>query len=166
MRVLRWLGIGLVAIVGLLLVAAVAARLSDGPFGIMAGGPLVAGELVAERDIDFAFAADVQTIEFQLLEPPRSRTVWVVVHDGAAYVPCGFLSLPLWKQWPHEAMEDGRALLRINGKRYERLAVRVTDMDTYRQVTSLVARKYGLGDAGEPDPEAVWIFRMDPRPQA
>ena len=164
MKVLRWLGISLAVLVVLLVAASVAARFSDGPLGIIAGGPLEAGELVTGRDVDFSFVDPIATIEFQLVDPPRSRTVWVVQIDGVPYVPCGFLAVPLWKQWPHEAQEDGRAILRIDGKRYERQAVRVTDLETHARVSDLVAEKYGLGRSGEPDPDAVWIFRMDPRP--
>lgn len=163
MAVLRWLGIGLAAIVGVLVVVGVGARFADGPIGILAGGPLRSGELVTERDIDWTFAKDINTIEFALVEPPRSRTVWVVVHDQQLYVPCGFLDVPLWKQWPHEVAADGRAVLRIDGKRYERQAVRVTDPELLPTLGQLVARKY-LG--GNPSPEgtgSTWFFRFDPR---
>ena len=113
---------------------------------------------------DWSFATDVQNIEFQLLEPPRSRTVWIVVEDGKAYIPCGIPNFRLWKQWPHEALEDGRALLRIDGKLYPRQLVKVKDMSLIASLGEKVGHKYGLspGD-GEPDPDAVWFFRLDPR---
>jgi len=58
-------------------------RVSDGPVGFFSGGPIETGEIV-QGDVDWRFATDIETIEFQLLEPPRSRTVWIVVHEGEA----------------------------------------------------------------------------------
>jgi hypothetical protein len=46
MRVLRWLVGLLLALVALLGAAVLAARFGDGPTGLLAGGPLVAGELI------------------------------------------------------------------------------------------------------------------------
>jgi hypothetical protein len=163
MRIVRGLGMVVVVCVALILGVALAARLSDGPIAIFAGGPLVAGDLVGEKDVDFSFATDIAEIEFQLLRPPRSRTVWILVNDGKAYVPCGFLDVPLWKQWPQEALADGRAVLRIDGKRYERQAVRVEDLEEWQTVMQLAGAKYGFGDGATPDPNATWLFRMDPR---
>ena len=153
---------GLLAVA--LLVLFVYGRFSDGPMGFFSGGPLVRGEKITTAVPDWSFAPDVQNIEFQLLEPPRSRTVWIVVEDGKAYIPCGIPNFRLWKQWPHEALEDGRALLRIDGKLYPRQLVKVKDMSLIASLGEKVGHKYGLspGD-GEPDPDAVWFFRLDPR---
>ena len=147
-----------------LLILFVYGRFSDGPVGFFSGGPLVSGERVTTPVPDWSFATDVQNIEFQLLEPPRSRTVWVVVEDGKAYIPCGIPNFRLWKQWPHEALEDGRALLRIDGKLYPRQLVKVEDMSLVASLSEKVGHKYGLPSGGdEPDPDAVWFFRLDPR---
>jgi hypothetical protein len=163
MRILRGLGTAIVVLVGLAVVVAAGARCADGPVGVLAGGALRAGEWVAEPVADWGFAADVETIEFQLLEPARSRTVWIAVHGGRAYVPCGFLQVPLWKQWPHEALADGRAVLRIEGRRYPVQAVRVEEHEEYAAVARVAAAKYGFGAEGTPSRDQVWIFRMDPR---
>ena len=163
MFALRWLGIVIGGLLTLLVVVTVVARLSDGPLAIFAGGPLVAGELVTERDVDWTFATDIAEIEFQLVEPPRSRTVWLIVHEGSLYIPCGFLDVPLWKQWPHEAEADGRSILRIDGKLYERQAVRVHDADERQAVFTKAAAKYGFAEVtAAPDPDEFWLFRMDP----
>jgi hypothetical protein len=162
-KVIRWIGIGLGVLALLLAGVAVAARFSDGPIGAFAGGPLVSEELVPDGSVDWSFAEPLSTIEFQLEEPPRSRTVWFVLHEGALYVPCGMPNFTLWKQWPHEALADGRSVLRVEGRRYERQAVRVTDPDVVAPVLELVTGKYGLGDAEDAGPDDVWIFRMDPR---
>lgn len=163
MPVLRGLGIAVLAIVLALAAVAIGARFADGPVGILPGGPLVAGELVPESEIDWSFATDLDTIEFGLIEPPRSRTVWLIVHEGELYVPCGFLDVPLWKQWPHEALEDGRSLLRVAGKRYERQAVKIEDAELHAELARLVSAKYGTPGGQPPGPNDVWFFRMDRR---
>jgi hypothetical protein len=129
-------------------------RVSDGPVGFFSGGPLESGEFV-DGQVDWRFATDVPTIEFQLLEPPRSRTVWVIVEDGQAYIPCGLPNFTLWKQWPHEALEDGRAILRIDGQRYR---VQLRKMEDPALISSLlrnVGEKYDLSPGEDPDPDSV-----------
>jgi hypothetical protein len=162
MRVIRWLGGIVVGLAVALVVVVVAARFADGPLGPIAGGPLEAGEMVPDPR-SWQFAEGIQEIELQLLEPPRSRTVWIVVRDGKAYVPCQFVNVRLWKQWPHEAERDGRAIVRIAGKRYAVQVVRVTDPAVLPDLGKLVVDKY-LG--GQTPPEGTgetWFFRLDPR---
>lgn len=161
-RLLRGIGLALLAAIALLVGIGVVARCSDGPIAAFPGGPFRSGEAV-EGEPDWSFARDVKNIELQLADPPRSRTVWVVVHQGLPYVPCGFLDLPLWKKWPYEVLEDGRVVLRIDGRLYERQAVKVTDPEEYRAVGALVAEKYGLGAERRADPDKVWVFRLEPR---
>ena len=162
---LRWIGIvlaaGVALVVALVAVVAVAARLSDGPIGPFPGGAFGEGPVSAEQEVDWSFAAPIPEIEFQLLEPVRSRVVWVIVHEGELYIPCGFPNFRLWKQWPHEALEDGRALLRIDGTLYLRQAVRVSDPALIETLTSLALEKYKPLE-GAADSE-IWYFRMDPR---
>jgi hypothetical protein len=169
MRLIRWLGIALIAIVGLLTAIVVGARFSDGPVAIIAGGPLRAGELVVGPEPDWSFARDTETIEFQLLTPPRSRTTWVLEHEGKIYVPCGYMNSfvgRLWKKWPIEAEQDGRAIVRIEGKRYERQLVRVTSPALFDVLTKEIRRKY-QAPVSTPDVEAnaVWLFELAPRPE-
>ncbi len=61
-------------------------------------------------------------------------------------------------------------VLRIDGKRYERQAVLVTDPEVIAAL-SLRFEKWGekafsfpLGEAPTDDPKDIWFFRMDPRP--
>lgn len=159
---LRWTAIGLGALVLALVLGGVAARFADGPLGPFPGGPFERGERVSADGVDWSFLRDVQEVELQLLEPPRSRTTWVVLHEGRPYVPAGFLDVPLWKQWPHEAARDGRALLRVHGRIYPVRAEKVTDRTVYEAVAARSAEKYGLG-GGEASPEDVWFFRLEPR---
>lgn len=156
--------VGLVALAVLL---ALGARCADGPLGPIAGGPLESGALVREPVTDWSFVADVEEVELQLLDPPRSRTVWILVHEGEAYIPCGFLDVPLWKQWPYEALRDGRALVRAEDRRYPVRLERVEDSTLRATLSEIAAEKYGLG-GGEPAPaDEVWYFRLEWRtPQA
>jgi hypothetical protein len=165
MRVLRWLGY---SALGLLAIAAAVwgfARMHDGPLGMLAGGPLTSGEWVSvPPEPDWRFAHDVQTVEFQLMSPARSRTTWILEVDGRLYIPCGYMNSALgrlWKQWPIEAEQDGRAVLRVDGKRYSRQLVRVREGQIVEQITQELARKYRIPAT----PEAVtsgslWLFEL------
>ena len=164
----------LIAIVGIALAIgafyAVAVRFSDGPFGIVAGGPLQSGELI-QSEPDWVFAHDVPTIELQLLSPPRSRTVWMIEHEGKIYVPCGYRNTwlgRLWKQWPLEVEKDPRAIVRIKDKRYERTLIPVTSK--HPSIEALLAelqRKYMGGAGSAPasivDTDALLLFELAPR---
>jgi hypothetical protein len=167
MKLLRWaVGIVVGAVVMLGLTAFLIARVADGPVSLLAGGPFTSGELVDVAPEDWSFVTDVEEVELQLVEPPRSRITWIVVHGGHAYVPCGFLDVPLWKQWPHEAERDGRALLRLDGRIYPVRAERVTDPVLHAELGKLSAAKYGFGGGEPPDPDQVWFFRLSPRDEA
>ena len=158
MKVIRWSIYGLAAVLVGLLVVVVVARNSDGPLGALAGGPLEAGEAVT-GPVDWAFLKDVDTLELQLVQPPRSRTVWAVLHDGAPYVPCGLPGFRLWKQWPHEAVMDGRAILRSEGRLYRGRLVKVEDASLHGTLTDLVDQKYQAG--GAYDADTLWFFRFE-----
>ena len=167
MRGLRWIAVAAAGLVLSIGVVALAARFLDGPVAIFAGGPLRGGELVTGPEPDWAFAREVREIELQLLEPPRSRTTWVLVHEGRLYVPCGYMTRRwgrLWKRWPLEAERDGRAVVRIGDRRWERQAVRVLDEGLFAALAAEAGRKYGARIP--PGPLAttdVWFFELAPR---
>ena len=146
---------------------AVSARFSDGPSVIFSGGPLVAGELVTGPEPDWSFTRDVRTFELQLLDPPRSRTLWIVEHEGKLYLNSNYmggLRERLWKRWPAQAERDGRAIMRIEGKRYERTLVRIKTGAVVDGVTAEFTRKYGgVMTAVEVEAEELWLFEMAPR---
>ncbi len=158
----RWLvriaGI-LAALVALVFVGA---RLHDGPLGPIPGGALASGEIVSAPVTDWSFAKDVAEVELQLELQHRSRTVWILVNDGQAYVPCS-LGFPPGKSWYQEALKDGRATLRIDGKRYP---VTLSKLDDAAQgplapvLEAEVARKYGNPP---PSDAGVWIFDVRSR---
>lgn len=62
------------SLVLLIVLALIGARFADGPVAIIAGGPVTSGELVTGPEPDGSFVRDIQEVEFQLVDPPRSRT--------------------------------------------------------------------------------------------
>ncbi len=168
MLILRWLGIVLATLVLAAVAVIVVARFHDGPLGIIAGGALVHGDLVTGPEPDWRFVHDVNTVEFQLVSPERSRTTWILEVGGKIYIPCGYMTSAvgrLWKHWPIEAEKDGRAILRVGDKRYERQLVRIQSGDLLGPLTLEISRKYGAPAT----PEAVtsgslWLFELAPRP--
>lgn len=170
---------------------------SDGPLtDIVPGGPLRTGTLVTAQDIDWQAELGgagqcldgecSNTIaELQLVDPPLSRYTGVMVHEGTLYVPCdlGYMwgrfsgsrrrilnLIYVFKTWHEDALADGRAVLRIDGKRYERQAVRVTDPATITALEHQLEEMASAWVAPEPLPPAptdgprdIWFFRMDPR---
>lgn len=165
-------GIAAVPVIALLGVF-VAARLHDGPLGgalaIVAAGPFESGDLYTGPEPDWSFVRDYATVEFQLLEPPRSRTTWIMEHENRIFIVSGYMNTwygKLWKHWPAEAEADGRIVLRVDGTRYERRMVRVMEGDFIRPVLDEISRKY-LGGATVPMSEItsgnMWMFELAPR---
>ncbi len=160
MRILR----GLLYLVVLLAICVGAvffgARFNDGPIAIFPGGPLQSGNLVVDPVEDWSFAADIQEIELQLAYQDTSRTTWIVVHEGNGYIPVS-LSFPPGKTWHKAADEDGAAILRIDGKKYNVDLSRVMDEDLAVQIDETLRMKYppppGSGNGGR------WYFGIESR---
>lgn len=158
-----------VAVVGAIIAGAVAlaARFSDGPLGPVAGGPFSSGETYRGPGPDWQFLTDRDTVELQLLEPPRARTTWILVHDGRAFVPCGYMDTAwgrLWKQWPIEAEQDGRALLRADGTIYPVRLERIEQGPLLDPLVAELNRKYGVGATVETVTSGgLWLFELEPR---
>ncbi len=159
MGIFRGIALGL----GLLVAAAVAgyygARLHDGPLALVPGGPLRAGELYEFPVSDWSFATDVAEIELQLESQRISRTTWILVRGGSAYVPCS-LGFPPGKRWYRDAQRDGRAMLRIDGKRYPVTLAQDDDASLVEFARAEVKRKYGNAPPGD---ARVLFFRIDSR---
>ena len=150
-------------------------RFADGPWIVVSGGPFTTGTVVSEEP-DWSFVKDRQEVEFQLLEPESSRITWIVEHNGRIFIPSGYMTTwwgKIWKQWPIHALEDGRAILRVDGKLYPRQLVRIEDDPDMPYILSELARKYPLGpqDREFSFEEAypivssgyLWIFELTPR---
>ena len=165
MQILMWLagaiGVAMVALV-------IGARFGDGPITIIPGGPLVSGEWFTGAEPDWTFARDIMEMELQLVEPPQSRTTWLQAHDNKLYVVSGYMNSSLgqiWKQWPAQALQDGRAVIRIDGKRYERQLVRILDdWPLLEAITAEVNRKYDAAlSADMAESGDAWFFALKPR---
>jgi hypothetical protein len=166
MKILRWVGgaaLSLALLVALLLFAV---RFADGPVEIIAGGPFTSGALVEGTEPDWSFVRDTPTVEFQLLNPPRSRTTWIIENEGKIYIPCGYMTTSwgkIWKKWPIEAEQDGRAILRVDGKLYPRQLVRVKSGPALAQVIRKLSRKYKIPANMEAvESGYLWLFEMAP----
>jgi hypothetical protein len=161
--------VGLVVVfVGLFLVYA---RFHDGPIAIVAGGPFTSGELYAGPEPDWSPMRTRQEVEFQLLDPSRSRITWIAEHAGKPYIVSGYMNTAfgkLWKHWPHEIAKDDRILLRVDDAIYERRLVRIMEGAMVAPVIAQLAEKYFDGAYfGDPD-EAVrngdmWLYEVAPR---
>lgn len=155
MKILKIL-VGIIAVFVLLVGGAfLAARFHDGPLGLIPGGALVAGEIVAAPVSDWTFA-NIDTIEMQLDAQSSSRTTWILVSEGRAFIPAS-LSFPPGKSWHKSADQDGKATLRINGQRYPVSLTRVQDEALRDQLKEVVGKKYGGGPPGD---GGVWFFEI------
>ncbi len=158
----------LLVIAGLL----VGARFADGPLAIMAGGPFTSGELVTGPEPDWSFVNDVGEVEFQLLEPARSRTTWILHHEGKAYIPCGYMTTwwgKIWKQWPHYLVDDDRVILRIDGNLYQQRMIRLMDHPQLLEFMTIFRQKYGAAAESDVTVEQLrealtlgdyWLFEV------
>ncbi len=174
------LALQIVGIIVLLLAATVVTlklkhQNAAGPSVLFPGGELVSGELHRGAEPDWSFTDEIFTIEFQTLEPASSRRIFIMESDGTAYIPSGYMKSflgRLWKDWAFDVEAGSKlAVPRINGVRYERELIRVTEPSVIAGVAKKLAQKY----AGGATPDAVaqveksvadgdtWIFAMAPR---
>ena len=158
-------------LVTLVVVFLVYARFHDGPIAIIAGGPFQSGALYEGPEPDWSDMRTRQEVEFQLVEPARSRTTWIAEHEGKPYIVSGYMNTTfgkLWKKWPHEIEKDDRILLRVDDVIYERRLVRIMEGPEIRPVVEQLAEKY-FGGAAPEDPDAVvrngdmWLYEVAPR---
>ena len=156
----RWLAYLVFTVVVLLALVFVGARFHDGPLGPIPGGALKSGDVVSEAVVDWSFARDVPEIELQLASEDGSRTVWILVEEGRAYVPCA-LGFPPGKRWYKEAKKDGRAMLRIQGRRYPVTLTKTDDPALAQRMRAEVERKYKRVPPGEEG--GAWFFQVASR---
>ena len=160
-----WFGKLVAGIVVVVLAFFVVTRFTDGPMGIITGGAFSSGEVVSEEP-DWRYVKDYDIVEFQLLDPARSRTTWIVEHDGRIFIPSGYMLSTvgkIWKQWPLPAEKDGRAILRVDAKLYPRQLVRIKDDPVLPAVLAELSRKYANGaqiPVSEVSRGSLWIFEL------
>lgn len=147
--------------------AAMKQRFADGPNRVFSGGPLVSGEIHFGPDPDWSFVNTIPTIEMQLLDPSTSRRIWTVEHEGRLYVWSGYMNSTvgrLWKRWPGQAERNGRAIMRINGIRYERELIRIQAGDELDGITAAITNKYpSQTTRSTVEQGGVWLFEAAPR---
>ncbi len=147
--------------------AAVKQRLSDGSNFVFSGGPLVEGELYSGPEPDWSFVDDVPLIELQLINPPTTRTIWTAENEGKLYVWSGYMGTTvgrMWKQWPLQAEADGRAIVRINGVRYERNLRRIQSGPDLEGIAAAITNKSpSQTTPASIESGSVWLFEAEPR---
>jgi hypothetical protein len=147
------------------------ARFHDGPIAIIAGGPFTSGDIYTGPEPDWSSMRPRQEVEFQLLDPSRSRIAWVAEHEAKPYIVSGYMNTTfgkLWKQWPHEIAKDDRILLRVDDAIYGRRLVRIMEGPMVAPVITQLAEKYldgaSFGDPGEAVRNGdVWLYEVAPR---
>jgi hypothetical protein len=147
---------------------------ADGPSILFPGGELVTGELHSGPDPDWHFTDDTSLIELQIDNPMSSRRIFIAESGGKVYVGSDYMRSflgRLWKDWAFQVAEgDGLAVARINGTRYERQLIRVSEGEVINGIAQKLAEKYS---GGAPDAVAnrkkriidgdTWIFELAPR---
>ncbi len=156
------LGVLLAVLVTIVIVA----RNSDGPMEIIAGGPFKTGEL-ATNISDWQFMDEFMTVEMQTMNPPRSRVMWLVVHDNRLFVLSSYMKTRLgraWKRWPRKLDENNDAIIRVDGKLYELALVRIDDEPTSTGVLARFSEKYNTPYTFDDVMDgSTWLFELTPR---
>lgn len=164
-KLFKWFGIAIVGLVIAIGSLTFGARYHDGPLEIFAGGPFKSGEILAAPN-DWNVLRDRQTVEFQTLEPPISRTIWLVVYDGRLFFTSGYMKSAIGsklKRWPYQLERDNRIILRIDGKLYEQRLLRITSGPDIVPVLDEFDRKYGdsMGiGAAEVTEGYTWMYEV------
>jgi len=166
-KFLKWLGILICTLVVAVGVFLFGMRFTDGPIEIFTGGPFSSGEL-ASAPADWRYLTDRDVIEFQTMNPARSRTVWLAVHESRLFIVSGYMNTgygAIWKQWPHYLEEDDRVILRIDGNLYEQRLERIMEGPEVVPVLNELARKYFGGATGLGSEETItngdtWMFEV------
>ena len=154
-----------IAIAGALFIFAVG--FADGPWGVVPGGAF--SESAQPAPQDWSFTEDLDTVEFQLIDPVSSRTSWIMEHNNRVFIPSGYMNSTvgkLWKHWPMHAEINGTALLRINGEVYRVTLKRTKNPELLRPVMGELARKYMSAQPpldtmlDEVENNNLWVFEL------
>ena len=151
---------------------------ADGPSILFPGGEMTSGELHTGPEPDWSFTDEIYTVDLQLNDPMASRRIFIIESKAKIYVVSGYMRSFLgriWKEWAFEAdAGNNEGVLRINGIRYPRRLVRITDGDELNGVAAKLATKYGGAPAPASD-EVIrntkasfesgntWVFELEPR---
>jgi hypothetical protein len=154
-----------IAIAGALFIFAMG--FADGPWGVVPGGAF--SESAQPAPQDWSFTKDLDTVEFQLIDPVSSRTSWIMEHNNRVFIPSGYMNSTVgkvWKHWPMHAEKNGTALLRIDGKAYRVTLERTKNPELLRPVMGELARKYMSAQPpldtmlNEVQSNNLWVFEL------
>jgi hypothetical protein len=154
-----------IAIAGALFIFAMG--FADGPWGVVPGGAF--SESAQPAPQDWSFTKDLDTVEFQLIDPVSSRTSWIMEHNNRVFIPSGYMNSTVgkvWKHWPMHAEKNGTALLRIDGKAYRVTLERTKNPELLRPVMGELARKYMSAQPpldtmlNELQSNNLWVFEL------
>ncbi len=148
------------ALRGLLPCGLVLLSACGGPWGPFPGGALD-GEEHPRPAYGFEAAEEVETVAVEVGgESPRSVQTWVLVLDGELYVPADFFNPG--KRWPHQAIAEPRARMRIEDRIYRGRLTRIEDPTTIEALRRATALKYDVAEDSWAARIEVWWFRFDP----
>jgi hypothetical protein len=160
---MRWRRIAAIP-VGLAVLAAVAWFGGVGPRGFIAGGWLW-GDVVREPVGDWSFTDRIAEVQVQTrLGPlPYSVTTWNLSAGDVLYIPSGDCS----RRWVRQVLAHPDVRVRIDGRIYERRALREEDLAAASRVAPVLLEKY----LGIRDPDARFsgenptscLLRLEPR---
>lgn len=161
MKIVKWIAITVASLAALAAVLVggilIYAPLHDGPIAMIPGGALVSGELISGKVTDWSFVAPIETIEMQLIaDDNRSRTTWILYHEGAAYIPVT-LGFPPGKSWHHLAAGRGDAMVRIADKRYPVVLVKVEGKESIVTMNLVNRAKYPPAPGSD---QGSWYFML------
>jgi hypothetical protein len=144
---------------GLALAALLAALVACEPIGPVPGGAL-SGEVQSAPVDDWSFSNKDETLQLETRpDDPYSVNVWFVASGPRLWIAA---ARGVDGGWGEHLTADPRARLRIDGKLYERKAVRVSDQAEIDEVVVLYKTKYDY--QRDPNEErAAVLFRLDPR---
>ena len=141
------------------------ARGSDGPLEIIAGGPFQSGKTVTGTE-NWRFLDEEMTVELQTMNPPSSRTMWLVVTNNRVFIISSYMNSrigKLWKKWPHLVAEDNRALVRSKGLIYPFVLERRLEDPAMPAVLQRFNEKYRTDLTTENvTSNNTWVFELLP----
>jgi hypothetical protein len=151
MRILRWLGIGALAVAAM---GVVVYATRSNPLGPISGRQLT-GEVVTAPIADWTFTDAYMTIAVETRSAaPHSVTTVCFTHEGELYVPAQGGSQ---KSWTRFAVSDPRVRLKVGDKVYPARATRVTDASLAPALTAAAQEKYGNARQDASVFEYLWI---------
>lgn len=162
MKIIKYAGIAMAALLALAIVGVGIARLAiNGPIGPLAGGQL--NGIQRRAPAEWNFTDEHLTIALEVRPAdPHSVTVVCFVFDGELYIPAGNAAE---KDWPQMALDDGRARVRVGGDLYPVQLVKVENDSKRERVFQAAREKYPrfTEQAGGRLPDDLWLFRAERR---